>query len=86
MFHEVAFSLPNSYSFRPLVMFLLENDLRKPPESAEFLGFVIKRRSANFSWPAQFKGRAKLVADLICLSIMTSDCQKNTVDGDITSI
>ncbi len=50
MFHVVAFSLSNSYSFRPLVKFPKENNLRKLPVNAELLELVIKRRGANHSW------------------------------------
>ncbi len=50
MFHVEAFSLSNSYFFRPLVKFPYENNLRKLPVNAELLEVVIKRRKANHSW------------------------------------
>ncbi len=50
MFYVEAFALSNSYFFRPVVKFPLENSLRKLPVNAELLEFVIKRRSANQSW------------------------------------
>ncbi len=59
MFYVEAFALSNSYFFRPLVKFPLENNLRNLPVNAELLEFVIKRRSANHSWRPSSKAAPK---------------------------
>ncbi len=69
IFHVVAFSLSNSYFFRPLVRLLYENDFRKPPVNAERLEFVIKRRSASHSWRPSSRAATSsiVIGGRICL-------------------